>query len=341
MIDWDGDEDEEGFPELRKCVNTGHLISRNLNTATIVAFLRVCGSTLEQLEVSIRPFRDSAEVVQAIQHCCKQLRVIKIPFLEHVLEIVGQESYSSLLRSYGSQLRDATLDGLEPNHLVEVANACMNLEVTVSGATGACNWQHVHALGPRMVYLNAHDKLLHGNEYPRALEQCSNLRKLFLSGTEGNDTPEVTDEMIGNVFVQSRFPKLEHLSIEDFVASERNLSLISLCTTNLKSASFVPFEWDSKVSGFMFIADSNRHLNEIEIQIYESGEAGENAETALESLRELVKMFRKCRKLTLGISCSDEREATKENLINICKILPCRGMNVLVGIENIHYGYSG
>ncbi len=54
-----------------------------------------------------------------------------------------------------------------------------------------------------------------GDGYQRALEQCVNLRELHLSSCEGNVPPSVTDEMIRTVFAPSRFPKLEHLSIDD------------------------------------------------------------------------------------------------------------------------------
>ncbi len=46
----------------------------------------------------------------------------------------------------------------------------------------------------------------------------------------------------------------------------------------------MPVEWDSKMSGFQLIANSNRHLKKIDIQIYESGVAEENAEMALKFL---------------------------------------------------------
>ena len=62
-------------------------------------------------------------------------------------------------------------------------------------------------------------------------------------------------------------------------------------------------------------------------------------ECGLESLRELENIFRKCRLLTFIISCSEEVEVKKEDLTNICRILPCCGVSVHVQIGYIVYGY--
>ncbi len=43
-------------------------------------------------------------------------------------------------------------------------------------------------------------------------------------------------------------------------------------------------------------------------------------------------MFCKCRKVVLATSCLDEKEVEKEDLMNICKVLPCRDMEAFVAI---------
>ncbi len=83
--------------------------------------------------------------------------MIKISLLESVLEVIGQESYASLICSYGSQLRDATVAGLEHKHLMEVVNACTNFEATAYGPIIRNDWQHLHDLGPRVVWLHDYD----------------------------------------------------------------------------------------------------------------------------------------------------------------------------------------
>ncbi len=201
-------------------------------------------------------------------------------------------------------------------------------------------WRHVQNLGPRLVNLRIHADLLYGNGYQRALEQCSNLRELYISGDFDVEGPELTDEMIAYVFSPSRFPKLEYLGIEQFKMNKRNMRLIASCTKNLVCASFACFESDSEVSAFELIADSNSHLKNITIGPYVPREEDESAEATLESLRGLVKMFRKCRTLWFDIPCSNEKEVKVEDVNHILKVLPCREVDIAVWIGEAQYGYG-
>ncbi len=339
-IHWACEEDQKEMPDLVECVNLRSLKARNLTTSTLVSLLKACRFTLEELDVAITPAGDSAEVVEAIRKYCKKLSVINIENLEDVMDVVGQESYSALIRSYGTQLRNAKTDGLCHERLVEVVHACTNLEATVYWMLESnVDWQHVYDLGPRVASISFHGDLLHGSEYPRSLDQCSNLRKLYMSSGIGYRRPPLTDAMIANVFVPSRFPKLENVSVTNFRASERNMAMISSCTTNLKSACFEPCESDLEVSGFKFIADSNRRLKDIAVDMDFFGGSERSAKCALESLSELAKIFHKCRKLRFETSCWNEEEVEKEDLIRICKVLPCRDVVVFVRIERVIYRY--
>ncbi len=129
-IEWHGEEDMNGFPHLRKCVHLRFLKSRGLNTATLVSLLEACGPALQELDISITPVVDRVEVMDAIRKYCKQLSVIIIENVEDVLDVVGEERYSSLLCSFGSQLKNADTKGLGHEHLMKVVDACPILEVT-------------------------------------------------------------------------------------------------------------------------------------------------------------------------------------------------------------------
>ncbi len=265
IIDWDGDEDVIGFADLQKCAKLRRLKSRNLNTATLVSLLKACGSTLEHLDISITPVCDSVEVMEAIRNYCKQWSVINIENLEDVMNVAGRESYCSLIRSYGSQLKNAKTDRLSHKQLTEVVNACTNLEVPFYSVNGAgIDWQRVYHLGPRVRSLFFRSVFLFGHIYPRALEQCSNLRNLSLFAKSDDETPRVTDEMMTDLFSPSRYPQLEKLMIMGFRANVQNMALIASCTANLKSAFFVPFQPDSGLSVFQVIADSNKNLTKLE-----------------------------------------------------------------------------
>ncbi len=333
-IDWLGEEDEEGVFDFRNCMNMRRLRSSNQSTAALLSFLKTSGSTLDELDISIIPVEDSAEVIETIRNYCKQLNVIRIGNVKDVIDMVGQESYSSLICSYGSKLKDASVNGLGHYHLVEVVNACTNLEFWMyCPREESVDWQRVYNLGPRMASICFSLSSLIGDEYPRALEQCTNLQQLEMSGGFQDESQGVTDEMIANVFSPASFPKLESLTIRKFRANEQNMRLIASCTTNLKDACFEPFESESEARVFRFISDSHRYYERISVSL----DVARNSESGLEWLSELVEIFHRCRDISFLISCSAQGEVEKEELI--CKVLPCRDVHVYVRIGRVDYGY--
>ncbi len=335
-IDWQGKEDE-GFLDFRKCTNIRCLKSNCLSTATLVSVLKTCGSTLEELKIAIRPAGDNVEVIETIRKYCKQLNAIRIRNVKAVIDIVGQESYSSLLCSYGSKLKNASVNGLGHEHLAEVVNACSNLEFWMYCPRGeSVDWHRVYAMGPRLVSLNFIPSSLIGDKYPRALEQCTNLRRLSMRVDSRDENQGFTDEMIANVFSPASFPKLESLTIRKFRANEQNMRLIASCTANLKDACFKPFKSEPEARVFRFISDSNRHLKKISVSL----DVARNSESGLEWLSELVKIFRQCKRLTFLVLCSDQGRVGREDLIRVCKVLPCRDVYVHVRIGHVDYGYS-
>ncbi len=111
------------------------------------------------------------------------------------------------------------MDELNHEHLKEVVNACPNLEVFVHSRIGTnVDGQHVYDLGPPVASLFLNANLLYAGGYPRALEQCSNLQELYMTGDNGHhfETTRITDEVIANVFLPARFSKLVNLTITDF-----------------------------------------------------------------------------------------------------------------------------
>ncbi len=83
------------------------LRSSNLSTVVLLSFLKTSGLTLEELDISIIPVEDTVEVIETIRNFCKHLNVIRIGNVKDVIDIVGYVSYSSLICSYGSKLKDA------------------------------------------------------------------------------------------------------------------------------------------------------------------------------------------------------------------------------------------
>ncbi len=98
LIYWDCEEDEKGFPDLRKCLKTRCVSSYSFSTAALLSLLTACGSALEQLSISIKLVGDGRVIIEALRKHSKNLSTLKIVNLKDVIDIVGQESYSSVIR---------------------------------------------------------------------------------------------------------------------------------------------------------------------------------------------------------------------------------------------------
>ncbi len=145
-------------------------------------------------------------------------------------------------------------------------------------------------------------------EYVRAVKQCSNLHRLCIGNRYDNENPGVTDKVIAKLFLPTRFPKLEDLVMNGFRANDWNMRSIGSCTPNLKFSSFESCKSNWEISALRILADSSKHLEEIFININGFHEIRPSAESALESLSELMNVFRKCRKLRFIVSCLDDVE---------------------------------
>jgi len=342
VIEWNGDKQEEGFADLQECTNLKQLKAERMNTATLISLLKASGSTLEELDIYMNPVFDITEIMATIRDYCKQLTVISMENLKDIIVVVGEDSYSSLLCSYGSQLKKANVDGLGYVYLAEVAKACTNLEVTVKWRfLYDVDWQKAEAISPRVVSFVINSGVLFVDECPRALKGCSEIRELRMVSVYRFDELGNNDEIIANVFTPSCFPKLERLSIEDFNASKNNMALIASCTSNLKAAYFRPFEDYIEVSAFQFIVDFNKHLTDIRISESSFLEKERSTRLVLETLSELVKIFSKCQSLWFEIFGPDKFKVKRENVDEICKVLPSRGVNIHVGVGNIKYDVNG
>ncbi len=185
-ICWDGEADEIGFADLPKCTKLRIFKYDNINTATLISLLKACGPTLEELCLLISPVGDSAQVIEAIRSNCKKSCVIHIINWKDVLDMVGQEIYCSLIRSFGPQLKDTKVDGLDHEHLVEVVKTCTQSEIALYWKNKQISdWQYDHALGLRIWMFVFSADLLHGSEYPRALKQYANPRQLEIETVQG------------------------------------------------------------------------------------------------------------------------------------------------------------
>ncbi len=147
--------------------------------------------------------------------------------------------------------------------------------------------------------------------------------------------------MISGVFSRACFPQLEYLRMCNFKQTERNMARISSCISNLKALYIIgPFETNFKVGAFKLFVDSQRHLKKITVHDCFKFGIDRSEESALKALRELLKIFRKTRYLKFVMTCSLGKRVKKEDLIQISKILTCRGVGVHLQIMSTIYAYE-
>ncbi len=62
--------------------------------------------------------------------------------------------------------------------------------------------------------------------------------------------------------------------------------------------------------------------------------------SAVELLRELVNTFSKCDKFTFSIMNTGDEDASEETIREVCRSLPCRGIELYVAIGDSCHGQA-
>ena len=108
---------------ISTCLNLRHLSLYSSTPSSLDELWISLGATLERLDIHVEPSNWTAFCTGLLEHC-RNIRYLKI----HVDDcIVSQVAYSNLLRSYGEQLIDASLDNLNALNLLQIARSCPNL----------------------------------------------------------------------------------------------------------------------------------------------------------------------------------------------------------------------
>ncbi len=325
----------EKLPNFDVCTGLLRFDCEFRHTDTLILVLQSIGSTLEELSFRFDDITDPDEVLRAIQTHCKRLSVIRLnDYWFFGTEILR----TSLLCSYGPQLVKADVGGLSLASLREVARACLNIRTSFVFDIDwdETKWEFIRAIGLVIDDLSLETYPCAGEESSSAMAQCLNLRRLRVE----NENFIVSDEIMDSMFANSTFIALEELDIIGLLPSKLNFQLIAKSTLNLRKVTLHMMRSIDNGNTFESIVDSNPFLAEVIIRESSWFNCGRHADTAFEILQNLLRKFAKCRKLHIYLRIVHEDDVNENQLRNICRYLPCRGMNLMVRISKSLYEHT-
>ncbi len=326
----------EKLPPFNACTGLLRLCCVFRRSDTLISVLRTVGKTLKELCIGLGGTKESVDVVNAIQTHCRRLSELSLSYR-------GIETaYTALLCSYGPQLVSAGVEGLSLACLRSVARVCTNLRTSFAYefyweefnlAWYERKWEYVNVIGPLIDDLRLEKYPCTGEESASAMARCVNLRSLHVEHEYRN----ISDEIMKNMFADSRFKALEDLEIRDFLPSRFNLQLIATSTLNLRKLTFRMMRSIENGDIFESVVDSNPRLTEVTIRESRRFPCDRTADSAVVVLQCLLRIFSRCRKLHITLRVVDEDEVDEKQLRHICQYLSCRRMNLMVRISNSVY----
>ncbi len=318
----------ENLPRFNACTGILRLHCEFRLTDTLFSVLRSVGKTLEELCITHEGCTKPDDLLHAIQTHCRRLSVVSLPYS-------GKTLYTALLCSYGSQLIRADVEDLSLDNLRDVARVCTNLRTSFAFDLdwNETKWEYVNVIGPLVDDLHLEKYPCTGEESASAMARCVNLRRLCV---ESEDFI-VSDEIMDNLFANSRFRALQDLEIIGLIPSKLNLQLIAKSTLNLRKLEFEKMRSIEDGDAFESVVRSNPLLAEVTIRECSWLQCERRAETALEILQSLLRVFSKCRKLRVYLNIADEDDMDENQLKHICRCMAYRKMNMMVRISNSVY----
>ena len=344
-IVWDMNSEAENcqyIPDISVCTNIHELTFPA--SPELVSFLRTSGSSLESLTVQFNNFgAGAAETISAIEFNCEKLTKIVLLNCQEVVSIVGEERYSDFLCSFGSSITDASIEGLSLAKLVKVLGTCSNLSIDTYIMYG--HWldesEYIGKLGSMIQYLTIPADACCNEKYKNAMVKCKNLKELTISEPVAiNDG--IDDPLELSFLASLSSSSITHLQHQHFTATHQSIVVIASATWNLRYLSLSLTEPIEIGINFKSITDLNPHLNTIEI-IEEDrvGVREREKDSTLDILEMLVKTFCKCHSIYFSLLITKCESVTRDEIHDICGLVPCRGVNVVINVGSTWYRHYG
>ena len=303
----------------------------------LISFLRTAGASLESLDVRFKEVDGCAEMIDTIERHCTKLRTIYLRDCSKIIEKVGEERYASFLCSFESRLSEAPVHELSVAKLAQVVGACSNLLVRswFVGDRRVDEWERVSLVGSMISLLIVDANACRHEQCEEAIAKCTRLEELVINPSLAADQGIV--EVLELNFLSSlssSITKFEHWS---FTATQKNIAMVAIAPWNLREMFLYPVKSIDTDTDFKVIVDSNPQLESV--SLWESNHRNDERgkEFMLTVLRMLVKTFSKCRAISFKLWNREEQSIIRDEIHDICGLLPCRGVDVCIEVGSTQY----
>ena len=214
------------LPDMSMCKNIRKLVFPA--SPLLILFLRTGGSSVEFLKVLHGDKNVYTEMIHAIEHNCTKLTRLWLSDYFTIIDAVGEERYASFLRSFGSQLIYAKVEGLSIGNIAQVVKVCPNLLIPSQSVNGTVvdEWERVSLLGPMIERLIvAADKCL-DEKCEEAIAKCSNLKSLYIYQNHANDEQGTDCSSYLTFLVSISSTSVYEFGHDDFIATQPNIDTL-------------------------------------------------------------------------------------------------------------------
>ena len=301
----------------------------------LIQLIPSIGGTLEHLRIDRRDSdADWEKLMEVTRKTCDRLHTFCVSNTANLPSLAWNPRYVTFLCSYGDQLICANLNYLAPAALQKVIDSCPMLDIDNCWSflglpeSPKC----VSVLGPRLASLRLFAFNPHANDWPKILAKCTNLRELALFVDLGSrQLPAL--------------PRLETFELREVCVSAQYISHLASIFSNLRTMKLQIAPDIQAVSILKPLVESNQFLRDVRIteQVSErQPRLRTHIPCSLQLLRELVEIFSKCEKLDIRLFQTEGEHITNSEVVNICGVLPCRGVEVHIEISpHLFYQQTG
>ena len=342
-IEWNADKADENclrLPDISMCSRIRKL--EFPASSQLSSCLQTCGASLESLTVSFGDTNEYVKMLDIIQQNCTKLSTVSLWDSLRVIEKVGERRYTRFLCSFGSQLIGAEIEGLSIEKLTKVVRTCPNLLIASEyvNERGGDDWERVSLLGPMIKRLSVAAAVCRDEKFEELIGKCTNLESLTIEEDYPDEVQEI--ENCSDVKFLSFLSSysLTKLCYFGFTASQQNICTLSSAFRNLHYLYLELVILIESGTDFKTIAHSNPHLNSVSIHEYNYDVEEREKGQSMVLLRMLMRAFSKCRSINFDLDHNGEESITRDEIQDICGLLPCRGVDLSITVGSTSYRQS-
>lgn len=324
------------LPDITMCSHIRELACPS--SPQLISFLRASGVSLERLNVKFERDDSCAEMINTIEANCTKFSTVSFENCSTLIQTVGEERCVEFLCSLGSRLRYTEVGLLSVESLTQIVNACPSLLVSPQCVfvDTVEEWERIRVLGSTISSLGIYSGTRADKKCQKAIEKCTNLKELivYLPFSVCRGMADSANLSLLSSLLSSSLAKFEHLN---FTATQQDIAKIASAPWNLRELLLSPYTPIDIGTDLLAIVDSNPQLDSVSICERIFVRDMREKDVVLQVLRMLVKTFSKCRSICFRINHVEGRIITRDEIHDICGLVPCRGVDVEIEVGSTLY----